>query len=91
MVCLANFTIIGIFLGSIVPEELGLAYTIPLTFISLLVGYFRKFDHLIVIFTSGVLSIILYQAPLKSYIILSSFIALALAFVLIKLKKENSI
>ena len=31
------FTIIGIFLGSIVPEELGLAYTIPLTFISLLV------------------------------------------------------
>jgi predicted branched-subunit amino acid permease len=85
------FTIIGIFLGSIVPEELGLAYTIPLTFISLLVGYFRKFDHLIVIFTSGVLSIILYQAPLKSYIILSSFIALALAFILIKLKKENSI
>jgi len=35
------------------------------------------------------LSIILFQAPLKSYIILSSFIALALAFVLIKLKKEN--
>ena len=85
------FTIIGIFLGSIVPEELGLAYTIPLTFISLLVGYFRKFDHLIIIFTSGVLSIILYQAPLKSYIILSSFVALALAFILIKLKKENSI
>ena len=82
------FTLIGIFLGSIVPEELGLAYTIPLTFISLLVGYFRRLDHLIIILISGSLSIILYNAPLKSYIILSSFTALILAFILILLKKR---
>lgn len=81
------FTLVGIFLGSIVPEELGLTYTITLTFISLLVGYFRKLDHLMVILMSGCLSLILYNAPLKSYIILSSFMALFLAFILILLKK----
>ena len=84
------FTIVGIFLGSIVPEELGLSYTIPLTFISLLVGYFRKFDHLLIILLSGCLSIALYNAPLKSYIILSSFTALVVAFILILLKKEQN-
>jgi predicted branched-subunit amino acid permease len=84
------FTIVGIFLGSIVPEELGLSYTIPLTFISLLVGYFRKFDHLLIILLSGCLSIALYNAPLKSYIILSSFTALAVAFILILLRKGQN-
>jgi len=83
------FTFVGIFLGSIVPEELGLAYTIPLTFISLLVGYFRKLDHLIVILISGMLSITLYDVPLKSYIILSSFLSLIVAFAIIHLKGNS--
>jgi len=83
------FTFFGIFLGSIVPEELGLAYTIPLTFISLLVGYFRKLEHLIVILISGILSITLYDVPLKSYIILSSFLSLIVAFAIIHLKGNS--
>jgi len=84
------FTIIGIFLGSIVPEELGLAYTIPLTFIALLVSYFRKLDHLIVILISGSLSLILYNTPFKSYIMLSSFSALIISFIIIILKKGSN-
>ena len=84
------FTVIGIFLGSIVPEELGLAYTIPLTFIALLVNYFRKLDHLIIILISGSLSVVLYNAPFKSYIMLSSFSALIIAFVIIILKKGSN-
>ena len=83
------FTFVGIFLGSIVPEELGLSYKIPLTFISLLVGYFRKLDHLIVILISGILSITLYDVPLKSYIILSSFLSLLVAFAIIHLKGNS--
>ena len=53
-------TVIGILLGSIVPEELGLSFTIPLTFLALLINYFRKIDHLIVIFLSGLSSILFY-------------------------------
>ena len=80
-------TIIGILLGSIVPEELGLTFTIPLTFLALLVNYLRNLDHLIVIVLSGITSIIFFNAPFKSYIIISSIIALASATILIKIRK----
>jgi len=82
-------TIIGILLGSIVPEELGLTFTIPLTFLALLINYFRKIDHVIVIITSGVLSIIMYDAPFKSYIIFSSLISLLIAYLIVKMRKQN--
>ena len=80
-------TIIGIILGSIVPDELGLAFTIPLTFLALLINYLRKIDHLIVIIISGILSILLYHAPFKSYIILSSIISLLALLLIRKIKK----
>ena len=81
-------TIIGIILGSIVPDELGLTFTIPLTFLALLVNYLRKVNHLIVIILSGVSSIFFFDAPFKSYIILSSIIALFGALILTKIKKK---
>ena len=80
-------TIIGIVLGSIVPEELGLTFTIPLTFLALLVNYLRNIDHLIVIIISGISSIIFFDSPLKSYIIISSIVALIGATILTKIKK----
>ena len=81
-------TLIGILLGSIVPEELGLSFTIPLTFLALLINYFRKIDHLIVIFLSGLSSILFYEAPLKSYIILSCVISLLVIFLINKFQKK---
>ena len=41
-------TILGIVLGSVVPEELGLSFTISLTFLALLINDFRKFKNIIV-------------------------------------------
>ena len=35
-------TILGIVLGSVIPEELGLSFTISLTFLALLINDFRK-------------------------------------------------
>ena len=81
-------TVIGILLGSIVPEELGLSFTIPLTFLALLINYFRKLDHLIVIFLSGLSSILFYDAPLKSYIILSCVVSLFIIFLINKFQKK---
>ena len=81
-------TVIGILLGSIVPEELGLSFTIPLTFLALLLNYIRKIDHLIVIFLSGLSSILFYEAPLKSYIILSCVISLFIIFLINKFRKK---
>ena len=90
MAYLANIIISWNFLGAIVPEELGLAFAIPLTFLSLIIHEFRKPDHLLVIFVSGFLAILFYEIPFKAYIIAASLGALIVAFIItnIKLKKK---
>ena len=80
-------TILGIFLGSIVPEELGLEFAIPLTFITIIINELRKLDHLIVMIVSGLVAIFFNNAPLKSYILISPLIGLFLAYLIIKFKK----
>ena len=80
-------TFLGIILGSAIPEELGLSFAVPLTFLALLVNYLRKIDHLVVIILSGISSILFFETPFKAYIIISSVIALLVAVILIKFKK----
>ena len=84
-------TILGIILGSIVPEELGLSFTISLTFLALLIGDFRKFKNIIVMLVSGIVAIAGYTLiPFKAYIIVAAFSALMVAalLTLIDLKKK---
>ena len=80
----------GIFLGAVVPDELGLSFAIPLTFLSLIIHEFRKPDHLIVIFVSGFLAILFYEIPFKAYIIAASLGALIVALIItnIRLKRK---
>ena len=66
-------TLAGIILGNIVPEQLGLTFAIPLTFLSLIISELRKKDHLIVIAVSGL-------ASLTFMIFLLKFILLFLLF-----------
>ena len=83
-------SLIGIFLGAIVPEELGLSFAIPLTFLSLIIHEFRKPDHLLVIIFSGLLSILFFEIPFKAYIIVASLGALIIASIITNIKfKEN--
>ena len=83
-------TLIGIILGNVVPEELGLTFAIPLTFLSLIISELKKLDHLIVIMTSGMASLVAYNFPFKIYIIISALIALCVAYILItKFKKVS--
>ena len=80
-------TILGIILGSFIPEELGLKFVIPLTFIAMIIPYLKKIDHIFVMFLSGSLSLILIGAPFKSYIILAPLISLTVIYLFRKLKK----
>ena len=83
-------TIIGIYLGSIIPEKLGLSFAIPLTFLALLVDDFRKFINIIIILVSGSIATLGYEIiPFKAYVIVSAFVSLLIAFVLTKFKKNN--
>ena len=84
-------TILGIVLGSVIPEELGLSFTISLTFLALLINDFRKFKNIIVMFVSGIVATIGYNAiPFQAYIIVAALSALLVAtlLTLIKLKKK---
>jgi|TARA_B100001093_G_scaffold406859_1_gene395403 predicted branched-subunit amino acid permease len=86
-ICWQISTLAGIVLGSFVPEELGLKFTIPLTFIAIIVQDLKKFDHVIVMLTCGISSLLFFDAPLKSYIIISPVIALCVAAIILRLKK----
>ena len=54
-------TFIGIILGSVIPDKLGLTFAIPLTFLALLVNDFRKLVNVIVILVSGTIATLGYQ------------------------------
>ena len=81
-------TLIGIFLGSIIPEKLGLSFAVPLTFIALLVYDFGKLKNVIVIIVSGLIATLGYQIiPFKAYVIVAAVSSLFIAAILTKSKK----
>ena len=84
-------TVLGIVLGSIIPEELGLSFTISLTFLALLINDFRKFKNIVVMLVSGVVATIGYNTiPFQAYIIVAALSALLVAtlLTLINLKQK---
>ena len=86
-VCWQISTLTGIVLGSIVPPELGLKFAIPLTFIAIVVSDLKKIDHVVVMLVSGISSLLFFDAPFKSYIIIAPIIALIAASILLWGKK----
>ena len=83
-------TLIGIYLGSIIPEKLGLSFAIPLTFLALIVNDFRKLINLIIIIISGSIATLGYQyIPFKAYVIVSAAASLFVAFILTKFMKKD--
>ena len=84
-------TVLGIVLGSVIPEELGLSFTISLTFLALLINDFRKFKNIVVMLVSGVVATIGYNIiPFQAYIIVAALSALLVAtlLTLINLKQK---
>ena len=76
-------TLLGIILGSAIPEKLGLSFAVPLTFLALLVNDFRKFINVIVIFVSGLVATFGYNfIPFKAYIIVAALTGLFTAMIL---------
>ena len=84
-------TIIGIFLGSIIPAKLGLSFAVPLTFLALIVDDLRKFINIIVIIISGSIATLGYEIiPFKAYIIVAAVSGLITAMILTNLKRSNN-
>ena len=82
-------TLLGIILGSAIPEKLGLSFAVPLTFLALLVNDFRKIINVIVIIVSGVIATFGYNyIPYKAYVIVAALAGLLTAMILTKEKKR---
>ena len=78
-------TLLGIVLGSAIPEKLGLSFAVPLTFLALLVNDFRKFINVVVIITSGLVATLGYNyIPFKAYVIVAALVGLFTAIILTK-------
>tara|TARA_B100000902_G_scaffold94882_1_gene97718 strand:- start:1061 stop:1753 length:693 start_codon:yes stop_codon:yes gene_type:complete len=83
-------TFLGIILGSTIPEELGLSFAIPLTFLAILVNDFRKFENVIVIIISGLVATIGYNfIPFKAYVIIAALAGLFTGTILTKTIKKS--
>ena len=83
-------TLLGIILGSAIPEKLGLSFAVPLTFLALLVNDFRKFINLVVIIVSGTVATLGYNfIPFKAYVIFAALAGLLTAMVLTKTIKTK--
>jgi 4-azaleucine resistance transporter AzlC len=83
-------TFVGIFLGSIIPTELGLNFAIPITFLALLINDFKKIKNVIVMIVSGLIATLGYNIiPFKAYIIVSALSALLVALFLTNIKVEK--
>ena len=82
-------TFFGIILGASIPEELGLSFAVPLTFLALLVNDFRKLVNIFVIIVSGAVATFGYNyIPFKAYVIVAALSGLLTAIILTK-KKET--
>ena len=81
---------LGIFLGSFIPEKLGLSFAVPLTFLALLVNDLRKFINIIIIIVSGLVATFGYNIiPYKAYVIVAGLISLIVAAILTKVIKTK--
>ena len=83
-------TILGIVLGSVVPEELGLSFTISLTFLALLIDDFRKYKNIIVMLVSGIVATVGYNTiPFQAYIIIATLSALSVATIITLIDRKK--
>ena len=83
-------TFFGIILGASIPEELGLSFAVPLTFLALLVNDFRKLINIFVIIVSGAVATFGYNyIPFKAYAIVAGLTGLLVAMILTNMVKTN--
>ncbi len=78
--------IAGYAFGNFAPEALNLDYAIPLSFVALLMPTLKTNGHRAVALFSSVISLLFYGFPLKTGMIVTALISIALAWMIIQKK-----
>lgn len=86
-------TVIGYLMGSVIPQELGLEFGIPLTFIAVLLKGIAGWPGIITILTSGTIAVLASKLPMNIGLILAAIVGIGVGTISEKLmfrkKGEN--
>ena len=81
-------TLFGIFFGQLIPENINLAFIIPLSFIAIITPMIKQKYEIIACLASGILAILFYKLNFELWIILSALLSLLISITFIE--KDNS-
>lgn len=85
------FTIVGVLAGQAIPEEFGLDFAAPVTFIALFAPLLRSLPHLAAAFVSVVAALALGFLPYNLWMITAAILAMATgAFVEIQIERRRT-
>jgi 4-azaleucine resistance transporter AzlC len=79
----------GFIFGNFAPQSLSLDFAIPLSFVALLVGTLKRNDHKSVALFSAVLSLLFNELPLKTGLIVTAFLSIGLAWMIIQKRNKS--
>lgn len=80
--------IAGYVFGNFAPASLSLDYAIPLSFVALLMPTLKTNSHKAVALFSSVISLVFYGLPLKTGLMITALLSIALAWLIIEKKNK---
>lgn len=80
--------IAGYIFGNFAPASLSLDYAIPLSFVALLIPTLKTKSHKLVALFSSVISLGFYNFPLKTGLMVTALLSIALAWIVIQKKHK---
>lgn len=89
MIAWDGSVILGTIFGNFAPGWLALDFAIPLSFVALLIGTLKTKWHILIALLSSILSLTLYQMPLKTGMMVTALISIAFAWTIINWSKGD--
>lgn len=81
--------IAGFIFGNFAPASLSLDYAIPLSFVALVLPTLKTNGHKAVALFSSILSLVFYGLPLKTGLMVTALLSIALAWLIIEKKNKH--
>lgn len=79
----------GYIFGNFAPQSLSLDYAIPLSFVALLMPTLKTKHHHFVALFSSVLSLVMFGLPLRTGLMVTALLSIALAWMIIQKKSKT--
>jgi predicted branched-subunit amino acid permease len=80
--------IAGFIFGNFAPASLSLDFAIPLSFVALLIPTLKTKNHKMVAFFSSIVSLLLYNFPLKTGLMVTALLSICLAWLIIQRRSK---